>query len=157
MYKKILVPLDGSELAECVLPYVAAIAKGCQAINVIFMRVVEPVHIPGSGEYDGYIFNSKDWQRMETALRVAAEHYLSQLLNCVKYDGAKTQSAVISGRAAESIAEYAGKNGVDLITISTHGRSGIGRWVRGSVADKVLCSTSVPVLMVRAPGCDSGI
>ena len=157
MYQKILVPLDGSKLAECVLPHVEAIAEGCNVQNVMFVRVVEPVHIPDSGEYDGYTPNAKDWQRMEIALRAAADNYLNQLLSRTKYDGIKIQSAVIPGRAAESIAEYADKNGVDLITISTHGRSGISRWVRGSVADRILRSTNVPILMVRAPGCVPGI
>ena len=152
MYKKILVPLDGSELAECVLHQVESVAKGCSAESVTFLRVAEPVHIPVSGEYDGYTFNAKDWQQMETELKAAAEHYLNQLLSRVKYDGIKTQSVVMSGRAAESIAEYANKNGVDLIAIATHGRSGISRWVWGSVADRVLRSASVPVLMIRAPG-----
>ena len=53
MYQKILVPLDGSELAECVLPHVEAIAEGCNVQNVMFVRVVEPVNIPDSGEYKG--------------------------------------------------------------------------------------------------------
>jgi nucleotide-binding universal stress UspA family protein len=61
------------------------------------------------------------------------------------------------GKVAESIADYATKNGVDLIIIATHGRSGVSRWVWGSVADRVLRSACVPVLMVRAPGCVPGI
>lgn len=154
MYKKILVPLDGSELAECVLPHVESIAKGCSAESVIFVRVVEPVLILVNGEYDGYTFNAKDWERMEAASITAAEHYLARLIGRVKYDDTNVTSEVLTGgRSADMINEYATKNGVDLIIMATHGRSGISRWVWGSVADRVLRSSSVPVLIVRAPGC----
>ena len=156
MYKNILVPLDGSELAECVLPHVETIAKGCGAESITFIRVAEPIHHPTSDEYDGYAFRAEDWNQMEAELKAAAEHYLNRLLDRVKYNGIETRSEVISGRAAESIAEYAETHGVDLIAIATHGRSGISRWVWGSVADRVLRSAGVPVLMVRAPGHVSG-
>jgi nucleotide-binding universal stress UspA family protein len=68
----------------------------------------------------------------------------------------RVRSEVLAGKAAESLAEYASKNGVDLIVIATHGRSGISHWYWGSVAERVLRSSCVPVLMVRAPGCFSG-
>jgi nucleotide-binding universal stress UspA family protein len=58
---------------------------------------------------------------------------------------------------AESIAEYAEKNSADIILIASHGRSGISRWVMGSVADRILRSARVPVMMIRAPGCLPGI
>ena len=157
MYKKILVPLDGSELAECVLPHVDSIAKGCNAENVTFIRVVEPVHIPPTIGDEGYTFSAEEWKRMEAESRAAAEHYLTGLTGRVKYDGINVTSEVLTGgQAADIIAEYATKNGVDLIAIATHGRSGISRWVWGSVADRVLRSSSVPVLMVRTPGCVPG-
>jgi len=155
MYKKILVPLDGSELAECVLPHVESIAKGCGVQNVVFLRVVEPFHMPVSGVGAG--FSEEDMKRMNSENRAAAENYLIQLANRTKYDGVNVQTQVISGRAAESIADYATKNAIDLITIATHGRSGVSRWVWGSVADRVIRSACVPVLMVRAPGCVPGI
>jgi nucleotide-binding universal stress UspA family protein len=63
------------------------------------------------------------------------------------------KTEVVMGKAAESIAEYAEKRGVDLIAIATHGRSGVSHWVYGSAADKVMRSACVPVMMVRAPGC----
>ncbi len=155
MYRKILVPLDGSELAECVLPHVESIARGCGVRNVLFLRVIEPFHMPG-GE-DAGAFTEEDIKRINSENTVAAGNYLSQLVSRTKYDGVTVQSEVIMGRAAESIADYATKNEVDLITIATHGRSGVSRWVWGSVADRVLRSACVPVLMVRAPGCVSGI
>lgn len=148
-------PLDGSELAECVLPHVESIAKGCGAEAVTFLRVVEPVYIPASSD-EGYTVNAKEWEQVEAQSRAAAEHYLNQLLGRVKYNGVNIRAKIMFGKAAESIAEYASKNRVDLIAIATHGRSGISRWIWGSVADRVLRSASAPVLMVRAPGCLPG-
>ena len=110
----------------------------------------------GSGG-DGGGFSADDVKRINSENRAAAENYLGQLVNRTKYDGITIQSEVMAGRAADSIADYATKNAVDLITIATHGRSGVSRWVWGSVADRVLRSACVPVLMVRAPGCVPGI
>lgn len=156
MYQKIMVPLDGSELAECVLPHVEAIAKGCGVRDIIFVRVAEPVRLPATDE--GYGFSAEEVKRIESRSRAVVENYLNQLMNRVKYDGINVQSKVlIGGRAADVIADYANKGKVDLIIIATHGRSGVSRWVWGSVADRVLRSACVPVLMVRAPGCVSGI
>jgi nucleotide-binding universal stress UspA family protein len=162
MYKKIMVPLDGSELAECVLPHVESIAKGCGASNVIFFYVVEPVHLPvGTGSAGGEAFTEADAAKIrkdeDERHKKAAKQYLDDIKKRGKYDGADLKTEVIMGKPADSIAEYAEKKGVDLIVIATHGRSGISRWVYGSVADKVLRSACVPVLMVRAPGCTPGI
>ncbi len=155
MYKKILVPLDGSKLAESVLPHMESIASGCGAQDVIFLRVVEPINVPIS---DGvYAFGAEYWKQLESNSIAAAESYLGQLVSRAKYDGINLRSEVITGKAADIIAEYATKNEVDLIIIATHGLSGVSRWVLGSVADKVLRSACVPVLMVRAPGCVPGI
>jgi len=155
MYQKVMVPLDGSELAECVLPHVEAIAKGCNTKNIIFLHIVEPFQPRGG---TGHIFSEGDVERINAERKAAAEKYLAQMLRQVKYEGVNVESEIISGKpAAEGIADYATKNGVNLVIIATHGRSGISRWVLGSVADRILRSSRVPVLMVRAPGCASGI
>ena len=158
MYKKILVPMDGSELAECVLPHVESIAKGCGAGSVVFARVVEPATAPYGAMGDGgAVITQQDTARMRADIDAThkneTEHYLNQLVSRQKYEGVKVQSILIIGKTADSVAEYATKNDVDLIIIATHGRSGISRWVWGSVADRILRSACVPVLMVRAPGC----
>jgi len=149
MYKKILVPLDGSELAECVLPHVESIAKGCGVKNVILVRALEPYM---SSYAQIYLSDEQRKEADERAERAARE-YLDQVASRIKLDGVQVQKQFITGSPAESIAEYATKNDTDLIIISTHGRSGISRWVWGSVADRILRSACVPVLMVRAPGC----
>ncbi len=151
--KKILVPLDGSELAECVLPHVESIAKGCSVESVTFVSVVEPVRIPYADD-EGYSLSAKELERMESESRATSERYLNKLVSRVKYDGINIQSKVLTGgQAADMIADYATEKEVDLIIIATHGRSGISRWVWGSVADRILRSACVPVLMVRSPGC----
>jgi nucleotide-binding universal stress UspA family protein len=153
MYQKIMVPLDGSELAECVLPHVATLAQGRQVKNVVFVRVVEPFHQP-TGDY---VIDEKQIAKIEAEHKLSVEAYLKQLVNRVKYEGISVQYKVLFGRVAEGLADFAAKNQVDLIVIATHGRSGFSRWVWGSVADRILRSSCVPVLMVRAPGCAAGV
>ena len=148
MYNKILVPLDGSELAECVLPHVEAIAKGCQTANVIFIRVVEPVVLPvAEGEY----FSSNVWTQIESQEKAIAVSYLNDIVNRVKYDGINVEAKVILGRVADSIVDYVIKNSIDLIIIATHGRSGVSRWLRGSVANRILHAIRAPILMIPPP------
>ena len=155
MYKTIVVPLDGSKLAECVLSHVENLAKGCQVENISLVRVVEPVSPMVMGEYGG--LSAKQIERIESELTSEAETYLQQRAQELKFNGVKTEWKVLSGMTAEAIAQHAVQAGADLIIISTHGRSGVSRWVWGSVADRVLRSSCVPVLMVRAPGCVPGI
>ena len=155
MYQRILVPLDGSDLAECVLPHVEANAKGSGVREVIFIRVVEPFQ--RTGGFSEGTYSEEDIKRINAEKKDATESYLSQIVNQVKYDSVNLKSEALTGKAAECIAEYATKNEVALIVIATHGRSGISRWVWGSVADRILRSACFPVLMIRAPGCVPGI
>ncbi|OGP56337.1 MAG: hypothetical protein A2Y65_10400 [Deltaproteobacteria bacterium RBG_13_52_11] len=162
MYKKIMVPLDGSELAECVLPHVESIAKGCGVPKVIFVRVVEPSFLPIAANVAGGATLTEEEaaamrKRQDEHNKAEAKKYLGDIIKRSKDSGVTLKAEVIMGKPADSIAEYAEKNGVDLIMIATHGRSGVSRWVFGSVADRVMRSACVPVLMVRAPGCIPGI
>jgi nucleotide-binding universal stress UspA family protein len=154
MYKKILVPLDGSALAECVLPHVESIVKGCGVKEVVFLRVTE--HMRQFCDLDGCI-PQETMNSIDADNKAAAEKYLSQLIERTRYDGVSVKPEVITGTPGESIADYATKNSIDLIVIATHGRSGVSRWTWGSVADRVLRSACAAVLMVRAPGCVPGI
>jgi nucleotide-binding universal stress UspA family protein len=155
MYKKIMVPLDGSELAESVLPHVEALIEGFNIREVILARVVEPSRHPYGGEGD--IIDPKDLAKWEASRKSSAKDYLEQIARRFKREGTAVRSEVIVGRATESLADYAERSGIDLLIIATHGRSGVTRWVMGSVADKLLRSASVPVLMIRAPGTEGGI
>jgi len=153
LYKKILVPLDGSELAECVLPHVESIAKGCAAVSVVFVRVLD-TYVPSAN----YVYIGEALRKdIEANNEKAAREYLDDAVGRINLSGVEVQKQILNGNAAESIAEYSTKNNVDLIAIATHGRSGISRWAWGSVADRILRSACVPVLMVRAPGCVPGI
>jgi nucleotide-binding universal stress UspA family protein len=154
MYKKIMVPLDGSELAECVLPHVEAFIEGCHVRHFVFVRVVEPPTAFYSGDYP---ISPEMFEEKESIAKKAAQDYLDQLLNRLKHMSAELHSEILVGNVADSLADFSENNDFDLILIATHGRSGVKRWVRGSIADKVLRSSHIPVLMVRAPGSEGGI
>lgn len=152
MYKKILVPLDGSKLAECVLPHVQTLAQGSNVKEIVFVRVVEPFYPRGE-----FVIEESQQKKIEAGHKAAAKDYLKKLTAELKYNGIKISYDVLFGFVAETLAEYVNKNQIDLIVIATHGRSGVSRWVWGSVADRILRSSCVPVMMVRAPGCVPGI
>ncbi len=92
----------------------------------------------------------------EQKAQAAAKDYLSKVADSLKKDGAATQAVVIQGRPADTILEFADKNRVDLIIMSTHGRSGPSRWVFGSVADKIVRHSTAPVLITSPPGVRNG-
>ena len=150
MYRKILVPLDGSKLAECVLPHVDALARGAGAPKVVFVTVVEPVIPPARGEL---VFPEEERRRLEEAHIENAGGYLQAVSGEARTRGLEASHAVLRGQPAEAIADYASAAGADLIVLATHGRGGLARWVLGSVADRVSRSSCVPVMVVRAPGC----
>jgi len=154
MYEKILVPLDGSELAECVFPHVESFVKGCNVRQIVVASVVEPTLPSFHGEFP---VSMEEVEERDAARRHSAEEYLKQVVDRLRFEGAEIRSEVLLGRVAESLVDFAENNDINLILIATHGRSGVTRWVRGSVADKVLRSANVPVMMVRAPGTKGGI
>jgi nucleotide-binding universal stress UspA family protein len=154
MYKKIMVPLDGSELAECVLPHVEAFIEGCHVNHIVFVRVVEPAATFYSGDYP---ISPEVMKKRETAGERVARDYLDQVVGRLEHKRTELHSEVLVGNVADSLADFSEINEFDLILIATHGRSGVNRWVRGSIADKVLRSSNIPVLMVRAPGSEGRI
>jgi nucleotide-binding universal stress UspA family protein len=154
MYSKILVPLDGSKLAECVFPHLKMLIGGCQVQEVVFLRAVEPFQLP---RRDEYVLSPEDIDKINVQTVTEARDYLKQTAERLHSAGIKTSWEVIPGKPGEVIAEYASGHGIELILMATHGRSGVSRWARGGVADRVLRSACVPVLMIRAPGCAPGI
>jgi len=153
-----MVPLDGSQLAECVLPHVQAITSGCKIATVVFVRVIDPgtvsATLPAQGEL-GY--QEKSRRQREEERKKNAEAYLKKIVDSISIENAVLNYEVLEGRVAETLADWAKKNNIDLIVIASHGRSGIGRWVMGSVADRIMRSVCIPVMMIRAPGCVTGI
>jgi nucleotide-binding universal stress UspA family protein len=155
MYKKIMVPLDGSELAECVLPHVESLVKAGQVGEVVFVRIIEPFNfrlLSGEG-----IPNPEDMARFDAEARAAGEKYVQTVADRAKSNGTPVRGEVLIGKPSVKLAEYANSGGFDLMMIATHGRSGVSRWVWGSVADRLLRAVCIPVMMVRAPGCVPGI
>jgi len=126
-YQKVLVPLDGSELAERAIPYAKAIAKTAGSEVILFTVST----------------NSKQLDRpMKAYLDTNAKELESQKI--------KVSAVVAYGNVAEEVIKFAEKHKVDLIIISTHGHSGIKRWILGSVAEKILYATCTPVLLVKS-------
>ncbi|MFC1846114.1 universal stress protein [Chloroflexota bacterium] len=144
MYKKILAPVDGSELSEYGLEHVKAIATGCNVPEVVLLRVIEP--IPSSGEIAS--FAGEEWLlNAEKNAMGGSEGYLDKVKARLTSEGINVQTVVIKGNAADEIVDYAKKNNVDLIVMGSHGSSGIVRWALGSVTDKVVRHSTAPVLV----------
>ena len=156
MYTNIMVPLDGSELAECVLPHVEGFITACQVKSIVLVRVVEPAPTrfddTASISATSRELLAENIRRVEEKRQSAALEYLNAVARRLTQEGVKISAEVLVGRVAESLADYTEKKAIDLIIVATHGRSGISRWVRGSIADRVLRFSPVPVLMVRATG-----
>lgn len=142
MFKKILVPLDGSELSEAALTHVIDITTDCRALEVILMRIREPLDPNVIGTLDAKIA-----VELDEAYRDEASRYLDKVVATLKEKGIAAKTEILAGNPAEEIIKYSQKNNVDLIIMSTRGRSGISRWVFGSVAEKVIRNSTVPVLI----------
>ncbi len=145
MYKKILVPLDGSELAKSALNQAEKLARAFEA-EIILFQVVPFMPIYGSPELVTPLI-------VDEKQKEAAEKYLSNLTEELKKRGLKVAAMVRTGQqVAVEIIDFAKESGVDLIVMCTHGRSGITRWVLGSVALKVLTRAETPILLIRSKG-----
>ncbi len=143
MYSRILVPLDGSPQSQQVLPYVRLLAKALQLpVELIcaFSPVPEEMADPRHGLYI---------DQLATTFRNQAQEELRPIRTSLQDSGIAVSSTVHEGDAATHIVEEADKQPDTLIAMSTHGRSGISRWVMGSVTDKVLHATTSPMLIVR--------
>ena len=140
--KKLLVPLDGSDLSASVLPFAGDLAKRLEASVVLFHAVYEPVmNYPGAEA----VFDTPVLEGMEAGAR----EFLASAGNGLTEQGVKAEVVAAIGNATDAIVWAAEREGADLIVMSTHGRSGIGRIVLGSVADGVVRRTSLPVILVR--------
>ena len=156
MYEKILVPLDGSELAESVLPHVETIARGCSVVEIILLRVCEAPSILADYPEGSNRNWEKHVERMTTNAQQQCNVYLGDVEKQLRDRGFNVMIESRLGKPAEEIINYASENKVDLIIMASHGRSGVSRWAYGSEADKVLRSSCVPVLLVKVPGCVTG-
>jgi nucleotide-binding universal stress UspA family protein len=138
MYKSILVPLDGSALAEAILPEIEKLAR-CMGARIILLRVSR-----------AHVFPGKDPTKAEIQVVRRAEEYVAEVRDRLAAKGLDAEGHVRYGAVAEEILTHSARNDVDLIAMSTHGRSGLGRWALGSVAEKIVRRSVKPVLLVRA-------
>jgi nucleotide-binding universal stress UspA family protein len=142
MYKRILLALDGSELAEQALPHALAQAERFQA-ELVLLRVFVPVAEPPG------MWSPAVKQALERS-RVLAYEYLEPVAARLQGRGISVQTVTTEGRPHAEIIHYVEENQVDLIVMSTRGESGLSRWLMGSVADRVARGARVPVLLVPA-------
>jgi nucleotide-binding universal stress UspA family protein len=141
MYKRILLPLDGSTLAEQALPHAIALAERFNSELILF-RVLIPLPRPPTTAEATIV-------KAEEATAVLGREYLERVTARVQEQGITVQVITIEGRPHFQILQYAETNQVDLIVMCSRGQSGLSRWMIGSVADRVMRGANVPVLMVR--------
>ncbi len=148
MYQKVLVPLDGSELAECTLPQVTNLARGGNIGEVVLLRVIK-VNMPH--DYRGVGLQSEAYRLHRTD---RARKYLESIQSRLHSEGINVQIALIESESPErAIADYARENAVDLLIIASHGYTGMKKLVFGSVALKILQLAPMPVLLIKPEYC----
>jgi len=141
--RRILVPLDGSPVAEQILPSVTSVAQSMSGELILFQ--VPIAHISGwmTGEWYLPVQGALDTAEED------AQAYLSTVAGRLQKQGLEVTTATSIGSVADCIVGYAEANRVDLIAMCTHGRTGMARWALGSVADRVLRAGGIPILLVR--------
>jgi nucleotide-binding universal stress UspA family protein len=142
MYKKILVPLDGSPLAEAVLPHAEALAKS-EGAEIVLLRVaVTPAR---------YLFahNPAEGNNVIKMIEKEAKDYMKAEVAKLQNEGIKVTGITRDGAAPDEILEVAEETHADVIAMSTHGYSGVERWLMGSVAEKVVHHAHIPVMLIH--------
>jgi nucleotide-binding universal stress UspA family protein len=147
MYENVLVPLDGSQLAECALNHVKKLIQAGGAVTLL--NVVD-VAIPLADEFQKTI----DINIIRKQVRIVSEKYLADTESRLGSEGIRVKTKVLEGnKPAHAITDYAKENGMDLIIMATHGYSGMKRLMLGSVALGVLHESPIPVLLIRPEAC----
>ena len=144
MYQKVLVPLDGSELAECALSHVRSLVMDGSIGEVTLLHIIR-IDIPGS---------EVDLNVLRKPAFAAANRYLAEMESRLVSAGVKVKTKVLEANwTAVTITEYGQKNSMDLIVMSTHGYTGLKKVLLGSVAYGVLNQSPAPVLLIRPEAC----
>ena len=141
MFDTILVPLDGSQLANCVLPHVVAIARPFDA-EITLLRMLEKNHAGASAQ----LFDLLNWQINKTR----ASLYLEKIQARFQKSNIRVQTEILEGLIAEGITEYAQNRGMKLIILSSHGHHGLTQWGISSITQKIILSAKTSLLIVRA-------
>ncbi len=145
MFQRILIPLDGSTLGEAVLPWAKELAKRTKAKLFLLHVILSPDKLTGVSHYA----ISFQGQLIET-LRKHGQEYITSVAAELEREKLDFKYDLITGMPADIILDYAKGNDIDLIAMSTHGRTGVRRFVLGSVADKVVHVSEVPILLIRS-------
>ena len=152
MYKKVLVPLDGSELAECTLSHVKNLFKDGSVGEVTLLNIVK-VDFQWSSMASEYP-PGFDINAIREPLFAQSRSYLTDKKSQLVSEGIKVKTESLeSNRPADTITDYAQEKGMDLILIGTHGYTGLKKLMMGSVAFSVLHQSHVPVLLIRPESC----
>jgi nucleotide-binding universal stress UspA family protein len=142
MYKRILLTLDGSALAEQAVPH-AVIHAECFGAELTLLKVLAPLprgpRVPQAAI-----------ERAEKATENLAREYLESIAAPIREQGIAVQVATVNGSPYEEIVRFAEDNAMELLVLATRGHSGLSRWLLGSVADRVVRGATVPVLLVQA-------
>ncbi|MFH2104389.1 MAG: universal stress protein [Chloroflexota bacterium] len=141
MFDPVLVPLDGSLLAECALPHAVAIARAFDA-KVVLLRVLDR----NQASENTQLLDLVNWQIDKTGAKL----YLEKTAARLEKAGLRVEAAVLEGLVAESITEFSQSRGMKLIILSSHGRSGLSQWGISSVTQKIIFSAPTSVLIIRA-------
>ena len=142
MYKKILVPLDGSPLAEAVLPHAEALAKAENAELVILRVPIMP-----AGEF--IALDTVVARTVRKDIRDEASTYVTEKVDFLKKDNVKVTGMTKEGSVPDTILDVAEETHADMIAMSTHVRTGVKRWLMGSVADKIVHHAHIPVMLIH--------
>jgi nucleotide-binding universal stress UspA family protein len=143
MYRKILVPLDGSKVAEGVLPHARELAYS-EGAELILLTV-------GANPALDFAFSDPGLaQRSVQEQEERSKKYITEIENQLKAAGFKASTLLRVGSVADVILGVAEELQVDVIAMSTHGRTGPARWLLGSIAERVIHNSKVPVLLIRA-------
>ena len=142
MYKKILVPLDGSIISESALANAVLIANGCHVGELVIINIIEPYKDLGHWVSDDVA------RRMQQEAARVARNYLDQIVERLNNEGVVAEAVIAEGDPGEAVLEYAIKSGADLIVMGTHGRAGISRLIFGSLAAFIINHSPIPVLLV---------
>ena len=141
MFNQILLPLDGSSLAECVLPHAVAVARAFKS-QVTLVHVMYQPHRANSRR----AVDPLNWRIGKTE----AESYLGDQALQLQKAGLRTETQILVGSAAEQIVEFSRTHGVPLIVLSSHGRSGLSEWNVSSVVQKIILRAHTSIMIVRA-------
>ncbi len=149
MYQKVLVPLDGSDLAECALSHLKSLIEEGSVGEVTLLNIVW-FELPRIDEYPQRI----DINAIREPLFAASKKYLAEAESRLSSKGIKVKTESLeASRPADAIIDYAQKKGMELIVMSTHGYTGLKKLMLGSVAFGVLNGSHVPVLLIRPEAC----